>query len=44
MKVKAEVNKLGEPNKLMLSCDVLCALLPAADTACVRSGDYFYHF
>ncbi len=34
--VKAEVNKLGEPNKLMLSCDVLCALLAAADKTCVK--------
>ena len=34
--MKAEVSKLGEPNKLMLSCDVLCALLPSADRNCVR--------
>ena len=30
------MSKLGEPNKLMLSCDVLCALLPSADRNCVR--------
>ena len=34
--MKQEVSKLGEPNKLMLSCDVLCALLPSADRNCVR--------
>jgi hypothetical protein len=34
--VKSEVNKLGEPNKLMLSCDVFCALLATADKACSK--------
>ena len=36
--MKQEVSKLGEPNKLMLSCDVLCALLPSADRNCVRKS------
>lgn len=34
--VKVEISKCGEPNKLMLSCEVLCALLQSADQQTVK--------
>ncbi len=34
--VKAEITRCGDPNKLMCSCDVLCALLQCGDERCVK--------
>lgn len=36
--VKAEIAKSGDPNKLMLSCDVLCALLQATNRTAVEKS------
>ncbi len=34
--VKAEISKCGDPNKLIVSCDVLCGLLQSADEKCAK--------
>ena len=36
--LKAEIAKCGEPNKLMSSCDVLCALLQSANETAVKKS------